>query len=280
MTPQNFKQQKTRSPFSLSAIAAAVLVAAQVLSSSAMAWGIMGDRGLAGRRASYFGQYLKLNKQINFCINNEDPKDFDSNSIELQVRMALSLWLQAANFGKSEVRISRIGCGGDDFNLKIDISPDSGCPSGACEKALQFETGKFYQRVKIDPKFEFVSTNGTNAYTLDFKEVVTDLGKALGRVNFGLLQAVSYVSFENHLTSADVAQLVDTAPDVIFASTYPTLIHELGHAFGLCDTYAGATNCEQFSVPLASQPPSVMSSDGYFYLTTDDIAGIRAFMAK
>ena len=277
MTSQNFKQRKARWSFDLSALAAVVRVATQVLSSNAMAWGIIagiGDPASLGS-AAHLTYAVLVKKQIQYCVDNFAPKDYDTASISTQVEAALSLWLTAANYRMSEVPIIKAPCGSGSNALRIVISPNNpnsglrGAATGA-----HWARNIFYSEIDIDSNSQFISTNGTKAFIFDFKDFLDDLGKALGRSNFGLIQAIRYVSFENHLGSADVAQLLDTAPDVISGSTYTVLIHEMGHAFGLCDTYGG-NNCASGTPPPEDQLDSVMKSNGDVFLEPDDIAGIR-----
>ncbi len=277
MTSQNIKQQKTRWSFDLSALAAVVLVATQVLSSNAMAWGILANsvdpKSISG--GASLTHTILTKRQIRYCVDNYDPKDYDTASISMQVEAALSLWLTAANYRLGDVPIIKAPCGVDPSDLRIVILPND--PYSGHHGAAEFVRpyGQVYHpQIDFDSNFQFVSTNGTKAFSFDFKDLLDDLGKALGRVNFGLVQAIRYVSFENHLTSADIAQLLDTAPDVIAATTYGALIHEMGHAFGLCDTYGG-NNCELGTPPPEDQPDSAMKGDGNFFLSADDIAGIR-----
>ena len=278
MTSQNFKQRKTRWSFDLSALAAVVLVATQVLSSNAMAWGILASSedpasAVGGARLAHA---VLVKKQIRYCIGNYDPKEYDTVSISIQVEAALSLWLAAANYRLSDVPVIKEPCGSDPSELRIIISPNN--PNSGqygASTAVWLIGQSYHPQIDFDANYQFVSSNGTNAPIFDFKDFVGDLAQSLGRLNFGIMQAVRYVSFENHLGSADVARLVDTAPDVIFHSTYSVLIHEMGHAFGLCDTYVGSNHCAPGWPPPEDQPDSVMKGNGDFFLSPDDIAGIR-----
>jgi len=62
----------------------------------------------------------------------------------------------------------------------------------------------------------------------------------------------------------------------VFWTTYHTFIHEFGHAFGLADTNQ---LMESQSPPAwrsaGPQPNSVMQTSNFFYLTPDDLAGLR-----
>lgn len=67
----------------------------------------------------------------------------------------------------------------------------------------------------------------------------------------------------------------------VFWSTYRALIHELGHSFGLCDTYI-ATMKDRCDPNFSSvdQPSSVMKDSNYFYLTDDDKEGIQRLFLR
>jgi hypothetical protein len=67
----------------------------------------------------------------------------------------------------------------------------------------------------------------------------------------------------------------------VYYSTYKMLIHEFGHSFGLCDAHNAQVNdsCDsKFSS--RDQPPSIMRDAKFFYLTGDDIIGIKRLFAR
>ena len=63
----------------------------------------------------------------------------------------------------------------------------------------------------------------------------------------------------------------------------PVLTHEMGHVWGMCDQYEGSTNCDQAHSSSHPVEASIMGARGAtqpFYLTDDDITGIRALGAR
>ena len=69
----------------------------------------------------------------------------------------------------------------------------------------------------------------------------------------------------------------------VYNNSFTFMLHEFGHAFGLCDTYVGSNNCDpNYSSPtdIAEQPPSVMRCDDPIYLYPDDIEGIRQLFKR
>ncbi|MFW7377264.1 MAG: hypothetical protein ACOH5I_00470 [Oligoflexus sp.] len=60
--------------------------------------------------------------------------------------------------------------------------------------------------------------------------------------------------------------------------TFPVLVHEFGHVWGLCDQYEGPSNCDPRHSSRHPALDSIMaasSSINKIYLTDDDITGIR-----
>jgi hypothetical protein len=56
---------------------------------------------------------------------------------------------------------------------------------------------------------------------------------------------------------------------------YLTLLHEIGHTFGLCDMYNSQVHQCDPNLMSEDRPDSVMKVSNKFYLTDDDKAGIR-----
>ncbi len=63
----------------------------------------------------------------------------------------------------------------------------------------------------------------------------------------------------------------------------PVLVHEIGHVWGLCDQYEGTTSCDPRNSTSHLVGESIMGASSMRergYLTDDDVAGIRALVAR
>lgn len=85
-------------------------------------------------------------------------------------------------------------------------------------------------------------------------------------------------------TKAQLLELMTAREQLLFSLhgkllTLPTLTHEIGHIWGLCDQYEGPTNCDAKHSTEHKVLDSVMGTATFrerIFLTDDDIAGIRA----
>lgn len=66
-------------------------------------------------------------------------------------------------------------------------------------------------------------------------------------------------------------------------TTLPVVVHEIGHVWGLCDQYEGATNCDPQNSTSHIVTESIMGPSTLrerMFLTDDDVAGIRALARR
>ncbi len=97
-----------------------------LISSQSWAWGhqIFLSSKSPRRDAHLIFQVLKKN-QINYCINDEHQSDskFQKDSIELQVKAALSLWLLPISdmFDRQTPVIIHVPCNSESLNLMISF---------------------------------------------------------------------------------------------------------------------------------------------------------------
>ena len=254
----------------------------------AMAWGELHLLNTKWRQAFLEYPAIKYHR-INFCIELNLPTDRNGNeinrghfsvkSISEQTKMALTLWLNAADGHglNGHVKIRRLPfCAGFNVNLKIIIGP-----SDRQRPFTNYEHNEFGYLTQV-----YISTNSTYSFqwnsehmqipTYDFQYLIhkylpgMTLFRVMEHANAKKLDLYAFGSWAN-------------APAPIFGySSYAALIHEIGHAYGLCDSGGGPRyyNCDPRHVSVANpldQPLSVMNdvNDTYFYLKSDDIAGVR-----
>ncbi len=254
----------------------------------AMAWGELHLLSTKWRQAFLEYPAIKYHR-INFCIELNLPTDRNGNeinrghfsvkSISEQTKMALTLWLNAADGHglNGHVKIRRLPfCAGFNVNLKIIIGP-----SDRWWAITNYEHNEFGYHAQT-----YINTNSVHSFqwnselmqipTYDFQYLVH---KYLPGMTLPVAMDYAYAKKMDLYAFGSWAN----APAPIFGySSYPTLIHEMGHAFGLCDTggYPSAYDCDPKHVSVPSpleQPVSVMNDgeDEYFYLKSDDIAGVR-----
>ena len=268
----------------LSRFVAAVLLAAFLgFGSRAHAWGMLPDLNTKWRQ-SYLIYPVLQHHWVNYCISLKLPKDkngnvinpghFSASSIGEQTRFALSLWLKAVRDLTGPVTVRQVKCDDDNLNLEISIGPSNRhCAVSEAENNFGYlyhtyintkTTYLIYWHSRLSRKpfydFQYLVKKYMHELTLDYVMRYTNTQK---------------------LTVGSFAEWASAPKAEVLFSSYPALIHEFGHAFGLCDTDNNPQDydCDPNHVSVASpfdQPPSVMASDGYFYLTPDDIAGVRA----
>jgi hypothetical protein len=238
--------------------------------SAAFGWGLLTDltQNWAGAPLAYS---VLLKGSINYCIAIEDPR-FRHDSIKTQIEMALGLWLRAAaGAGVGAVKLIESECSAGGFDLKIKLGRAEIVNAGAYRLGIQ-DHGRYYWLVAVDSNFLYPE-NGKTYPIVDF-DTFLQPGQSLE-------ETVNRISVDSPTTTQEFAKSLGKVHDAVFWSTYPIFIHEFGHVLGLCDTYAAQikTQCDPKFMS-ADQPPSVMQTSTFFYLTDDDIAGVTALFNR
>ena len=223
-------------------------------------------------------------KEIDYCIRIAEAvkADFADVSIDAQTRMGLSLWLAVAEeVIKQRVTVRRVACDSPSVDLIVAVEPSSKFPDLASFQQLSCNELRCFSRIILntayrDPKnidFPAMLDFGLLAQQVDASRSVVQL-MAAGRDR---RMTVYEFGMEEKMTKGKIA-----------GSTYPLLIHELGHSFGLCDTYAIDDTFRKRCDPLFTttktsreQPLSIMKDGGgYMYLTPDDEDGVRRLFLR
>ncbi len=266
------------------AFALAILTACicSLTGSRAMAWGMMTSLNGPHKKAHLVFPVYE-HHSINYCLRLDRKTvaagHFHYRSVNIEIRMALRQWLNAVKKITGFVEISRVRCFSPKLNLMVTIGPK---PSGTVDKDPSFSwaewnTGfrEYYHAFVISTYRYFY--NGTSYPTYDLQYVVKQY---LASKNLTLRGFIKMISADQ--TSFDtIAGFVQpqwgyASKPVVYNTSYGDLLHEFGHAFGLCDTYNVKLNCDPDHVSnWYYQPKSVMSAGNFLHLSTDDIAGIR-----
>lgn len=225
---------------------------------------------------------LDRQPRINFCvmIASSARALYSMKSIETQARAALGLWLNTIeNLIQQHVQVEVVTCENRDLNLMIDVGPEEHNVTAGTYEHINVELHRLYSYIRIDSAFRYISN--------DEYQPINDFANLAKEVDGGTLtlEQVLETSNERHMTATDFGDWSDLVDSLVGGSTYPNLIHEIGHAFGLCDTdkanFAAKCDPRFSSVPAADQPPSVMQNSGnYLYLTADDEAGIASLVKR
>lgn len=214
--------------------------------------------------------------QINFCvaIDNSVKTRFEDSSIEAQTRSALGLWTNALTEASlKHISIFRVPCDSPKLNLMVEVIPE-GATRFSAHQAVITEGERSYSRVRINTNYEY-GLDGEYRRVFDFGALVDKSPKPI---------SVERLVADASAPDVDLSQVANWArmkEQQIRMSSYPILIHEFGHSFGLCDTIdeeiTATCKLDTLSVPSGTeQPESVMKSDGSMHLLDDDIAGINA----
>ncbi len=273
----------------------AIISATFFAGSRAMAWGMLPGLNTKWRRSFLIYPVLR-HHWVNYCVTLKLPKNkdgkvinpghFSVQSISEQTRFALQLWLEAVRDLTGPVTVRQVACDDNNLNLEISIEPsrptfEQSNNSWAAVSLAENDFGYFYRT--------YLNEMGTYLmywHSKLLREPIYDFQYLTEKYLPGLtLDHVMRYANAHEMTAGSFAEWLDTPKNEIILSSYDALIHEIGHAFGLCDTNNSPQdyNCDPSHVSVASpadQPSSVMASSGYFYLTPDDIAGVRAVFRR
>lgn len=250
-----------------------------------LAWGHLKDIDASPRDLNHLSVVVLSNHKINFCVEiaDGDRANYSDTSIEAQTRMALSLWLSPVQSVTGDVSIQRVTCRNDDLNLMIDIGPDPENPHVMGHAGFISNWSGGHEHVR---NYEVVKLNTHYTSALDdTPQPLNDFEAVTQKVQGGrwtLQEMMNKISVDTPMTIRDFSIWAHVPYGAVYGSTYSLIIHELGHSFGLCDTYEnspenGPSNCSNAHASTSSaetQPFSVMQSWRLFYLTPDDRDGI------
>jgi hypothetical protein len=251
-----------------------------LFSSNAYCWGhlLSISQGLAA--ATLTSATLKSHT-INFCVwTAAQGAVIDPASIETQARLVIKMWLQPARaYIGADVTINRVSCDDKGLNLKITLGTDNRLDKAATTYSRS-DGHHQYEEIVIRLNYRTVVLH--QSYPIvDFGWIVKRFNPHTGH-SYNLTELIDYAA-QHRLSSFDVARLARVNGLVSFNSSFNILLHEMGHAFGLCDMYQPAMS-ESCDMNHVSNPinvsDSVMREGGQLNLEQDDRDGVSSLFMR
>lgn len=230
------------------------------------AWALRANLRTDEYRATTSYSILK-SRRIDFCVRYAAP-GFDRNGIAAQARLAFAVWLRALEPGQKlgKVAVNEVSCSSPTLNVMIDASSFQSRYLGYTMASRS--AGRAFSYTNLSTTYRCHDAQPNHAL-IDFEALVGSrpaLDRELTQLRSSPWSCAAYAERRN------------LPQERVECSTLPVLIHEIGHTFGLCDTYWG-TPQKECDPALQSkdkeQPSSVMSGVYAFFLTPDDIEGVN-----
>ncbi|HLE10515.1 MAG: hypothetical protein A2504_14375 [Bdellovibrionales bacterium RIFOXYD12_FULL_39_22] len=227
-------------------------------------------------RGEYYKSHLTYkifnDRQIDYCIQLSD-RSWNEDSLDIQIVMAIETWLTSnPDFFAMHVAINKVGCDDPNMDLQVLIGKDDErWQLGAFQSATKIGT-HYFSRIQIISDFQW-KDNGTGK--IYFFQNFMELSPAFDS------HFLEEISIKGKATLEQVAKNSDVDYFQIFWSTYRVLLHELGHSFGLGDTYTpeiDKSGDREFRSE--KHPSSMMNDSNYFYITDDDKDGIKSLILR
>jgi hypothetical protein len=257
----------------------AALVGA-LFASTAYCWGH--ELSIArGRAEATLTSAVLKSHTITFCVRTTSKENtIDDTSIDGQVRLVITMWLQPAlEIIGHDVLINRVSCDDKKLNLKVTIGVDNRSEAAASTYA-QIDGAHQYEEIIIRTNYRTVVL-GQSYPIADFAGIVKGFNASTGN-NYSNEEFLAYA--EHHrLDAFGVGREAHVNGLVSFNSSFNILLHEMGHAFGLCDMYqpAMSESCDMrhVSMPINSSD-SLMREGGQMNLEQDDRDGVKSLFVR
>lgn len=246
-----------------------------VTCAQALAWGHQLDLRDPKLRPAYLAPIALLAHEIRFCVSI-DPSvasQFDSDSIHTQTQAVLQAWLNPAQQVRavSSVTLRAVDCKLNRFDLKVVLGPDQKYPQLGSYHDIFTDGARNYSVIHINTEYR----TPTKIAIVDYKSLMRL------ESHDELVASLDRLAQNQGFSSIDFAKYAGLEHDPVFWSTFRILLHEVGHAFGLCDTLSSLskTDCDpDFLTSISRQ--TVMSDSTYMSLTKDDEIGIVALFQR
>ena len=257
-------------PFAVIIVIIAVLI---FLCSDANAWGHRLELRDPVLQRALLADIAIRNHEIRFCVSIDPSAEtrFELESIQTQTMASLQAWINPVQQARliGSVGLRAVDCSTNNFNLMVVIAPDRLHPEVSASNAFNTRDGQTFAVVHINTE-----------YRTNRQEPITDF-KTLMRLETHdeLVSILDRLSLVQGFSTTDFAKHSGLEPDPVFWSTFRILLHETGHAFGLCDSSKAGLDCDpEYRTDISSR--TVMSDSEFVSLTSDDELGIAELFRR
>jgi hypothetical protein len=235
---------------------------------NAFAWGHVESLGTEWSQATL--TYAVVNRgRLTYCTTVDDNQGFNQKQISSQVNTALRLWLSGSEKYKN-IPIYEIGCT-QQPDLKVQIGKEIEYPELCGYEVPHVENGRYTSFIKLNTDFLYTE-NRSDFRVINFASLLP-----FSNLQDGVMKEVS---FTNPMNVSEFAKKFNVSYQTVYLSSYKMLLHELGHAFGLCDTEENLFKLCDPEYKTTDRPPAIMNNADFFYLTPDDKAGIQSLFKR
>ncbi len=257
-----------------------------MLSSKALGWGIDAEfNDDIYAQTSLAAKAIKAGV-VRYCLDISPAvqNQFTEENTKRTAEWALQAWLSALGaLQPPAARVEYVPCSGKkDLRIIIGSAASDPTANGADTQyvTVSADPGENSIDVRLDTDYVWHETRDVSGATngdyrwhsiADFVEPGQTLDSLIARL-----------AGSERLTLDQFAQERKVAHPYVFWTDYVVFLHEFGHAFGLCDTVDGLFQryCDARYVSQGEQPSSVMKDSNFFYLTDDDLQGLKALAGR
>lgn len=242
-----------------------------LFSAHAFSWGILED--YEKEREFHLMRKIIKNKQVKFCL------DISNNTNEEGLRkdfyLAMSVWQKMLKRERgAEFTIKEYNCRSEKHDLRIRTHTDRNNRHIAVHKIRNYY-GKDESAILLS------SVLSTSKHYAEKYDGINSKPSSEVSVIYNGKKSTLYAIWKNYIDKNSLLRtgIYDASFVYQFKSleghlSYGlTLTHELGHSFGLCDTYELMHDNCSAEYQGQNHPVSVMQTNAYMDLKADDIEG-------
>jgi hypothetical protein len=256
------------------------------LSGPSYGWGLKNELTDPRVMATSLAYKINTTGKIKYCITiAAESSRFSDSIIDYEFRAALGVWLSEYTkiTGKS-IEVQHVNCNTHaDIVVLLAATEAGDASNGAFMEYIKSNNPENdYLRLKIDTDYVWHETrslphNPNGIYIWQDSSVLIDY-----KAGESLQDLLEHINIENPTSLDQFATARNLPYNTVFWTTYRVFLHELGHAFGLCDTdeLLFIIQCDSNYHSEEAQPSSLMKDSNYFYITPDDSEGMRAIIQR
>lgn len=214
--------------------------------------------------------YTVVHKQrIHYCVEVENENRFPPKQISKEVKMALEVWLTGADL-HSKTLIREVPCI-EHPDLVVQIAKETEFPELSGYQVPRYEAERYYSNIRLNSEYSYAEHSGR--YKVSTFASFFPIPQNEERI-------IREISLQKPLDLKEFSSKYNVNYQSVYLSTYKMLLHEVGHAFGLCDTEESLFRYCDTRHRSHNRPPAIMNNADFFYLTPDDKMGIRAVFKR